>query len=704
LRSQDTRVVCVCGGYGFPLGSASSARILMIGKTLLSAGVPFHVIHCGPSPVAVNTARSGVYDGISFEYTTVLNRPHNRIVRAFIYFHAIAGLTVRLLSLWPQRRRTLIHLYVMMGPLNLYVGWLCRLIGLPVSQELCEWWPGVDVCGRFTHWLHKRSMFVRATGVLVISTEIERRVQLKKQQVNPALVIHRLPAIVDFDRFASAAPAPGPATFTYCGTWLNDICFCIAALALVQRAGHAAKLTIVGGSAQHRDAIYKFAAEQGVAAEDIILTGPVDEAGLAGRYRSAAALLLPMRDDDQSRTRMPNKLAEYLASGKPVVAGNIGELTGLLSDGENAFLSEPGSEQDFARAMMDALTDPVRAARIGAAGQAACKQHLDYCAHADALAHFVHRCIHQHNSRGEKRSPNPNMTRIYLKFRNWFCGCIALCLIAAGFVRRARRRAMLPGTVTAVYFHNPSQRLFRRCVEWLERHGYTFISHTDLIEILARRKAAPPGAVWLSFDDGFRQLLDSVIPTLRDRGIPATLFVPTGIVRGDGMFPWLTHPRARDAITVAELQQIAASPGISLGSHTVGHQVTRDLPAPDLLFELSTSKRDLETWTGSPVCSFSYPVGLFDGREKDVLVHCGYQLAVTTENCFITPGTDPYFVPRFSVGDNITFPEAICNLVGVWRPAIDPLVRLLQFFGPAADPLWRASGTAAVRSHSAHTS
>lgn len=649
----------------------------MIGKTLRSAGVDFHVLHCGPSPVPVNTQPAGSYEGITFEYTTGLKRPEDRLVRLLVYIRAVTVLTIRLMRMWPERRRTLVHLYVMIGPLNLYVGWLCTLLRIPVAQELCEWWPGVDVCDRFTRWLHKKSMFRRATGVLVISKEIERRALGKKAEVNPGLVIHRLPAIVDFARFASAPAAADCATFTYCGTWFNDICFCIEALAIVQRRGYATRLTIVGSSAEFAEEIYQFAARQGVGAEDIILTGCVDEAGLAACYRSALALLLPMRDDDQSRTRMPNKLAEYLAAGRPVVAGKIGELTGFLVDGDSAYLAEPGSESDFAGKMIEVIEDPERADRIGAAGQAACRKYLDYTVHAQPLAQFVHRCIQQQSRR--KRSAHLTMTRIYIFVRNLVCGLIALYLIAAGNVRRARKKAMSGGVVTSVYFHNPSKKLFRRCVDWLTKNGYRFISTRDLIEILRGEKTPPRGAVWLSFDDGFRSLQSNVIPLARERKIPVTLFIPTGIIENGGLFPWLPDKGSRHSLTVAELKAIAQYPEVTLGSHTVNHSVTRNLSENDLHAELADSKRTLLNWTGVEPNAFAYPVGRFRGNENTALERCGYTLAVTTENAFITSRTDPYFVPRFSIGDNITYPEAICNMVGVWRPVVDPLIR---FFYP----------------------
>ena len=110
MTPSGSRVVCVCGGFGFPLGSASSARIVMIGKTLRSAGVDFHVLHCGPSPVPVNTQPAGSYEGITFEYTTGLKRPEDRLVRLLVYIRAVTVLTIRLMRMWPERRRTLVHL------------------------------------------------------------------------------------------------------------------------------------------------------------------------------------------------------------------------------------------------------------------------------------------------------------------------------------------------------------------------------------------------------------------------------------------------------------------------------------------------------------------------------------------------------------------------------------------------------------------
>jgi peptidoglycan/xylan/chitin deacetylase (PgdA/CDA1 family) len=214
-----------------------------------------------------------------------------------------------------------------------------------------------------------------------------------------------------------------------------------------------------------------------------------------------------------------------------------------------------------------------------------------------------------------------------------------------------------------------------------------------LIEILHHKKPFPRGAVWISLDDGYREWLEDLLPVIRQYEVPITLFFPSGIVAGDGLFPWLhshsgndtgnadsdrrTKPQ-RDCITIEELKQIAAHPKVRIGGHSVSHELTTDCTDEKLRFEIGECKEALERWTGKTVRCFSYPAGRHDGRELQPLRKFGYSIAVTTEPAFVRPDTDPLLVPRFCVPDNVSFPEAICNMVGVWRPILEPIKTLLH--------------------------
>jgi len=283
------------------------------------------------------------------------------------------------------------------------------------------------------------------------------------------------------------------------------------------------------------------------------------------------------------------------------------------------------------------------------------------------------------------------MNRIGTIVRNFICGAIAVGVIATGKARRARQIALRGDVITPIYFHNPNKRLFARCIGWLARHGYTFISTQELIDILHHGKAIPRGAVWLSFDDGYKEWLEDVLPLVRDRHVPVTLFIPSGIVKNDGRLPWLHRDAAegsgvRDAVNVSELKSIAAYPEVTIGAHTVNHVVTANLAEEKTRLELGESQRALESLTGSTVKCFAYPEGRFDGRERKFLTEFGYRLAAATTVGFITRKSDPYVLPRFCVSDEIWFPEAICNMVGVWRPAIDPIMHFLGAQNKAAPP------------------
>jgi peptidoglycan/xylan/chitin deacetylase (PgdA/CDA1 family) len=275
--------------------------------------------------------------------------------------------------------------------------------------------------------------------------------------------------------------------------------------------------------------------------------------------------------------------------------------------------------------------------------------------------------------------------------------------------RRALQKALSGEVITPIYFHKPSKKLFEESILWLIRNGYTLIGMDELIEILRGQKPFPRGAAWISLDDGYREWFDDLLPVIRRHKVPVTLFIPTGIVAGDGVFPWLHEEKrsggslqrdtavpkdsARKSLTVEQLKQIAACPLVRIGGHTVNHNLTINCSDEELLYEIGECKRVLEQWTGTAVTSFAYPEGRYDGRERHPLAEFDYVMAATTIPSFIRPDTDPMLLPRFCVPDDVTLPEAICNMMGIWRPFLEPIKTLMNF---GAEPRPRQSRAAAA--------
>lgn len=297
------------------------------------------------------------------------------------------------------------------------------------------------------------------------------------------------------------------------------------------------------------------------------------------------------------------------------------------------------------------------------------------------------------------------------KLRNLFAAVFAFFLIILGFTRRAKAKAFEGKYITCIYFHNPGRKLFARCIRWLLKNNYTFISSTQLADILAGRVPLPAGAVWVSFDDGWKGNVENVIPVLKQYNVPATFFVSTGPIEGDGIFWWTLAEKnrnhlplkyrenidllwqiaeserktalselpkgmdgtiSRESMTVDDVKYISAASQVTIGSHTINHVITVNCTPTELELEIAGSKEKLESWTGKTVNTFAYPNGDLDGREAECLKKNNYILAAAAGNKLASSEDNVYNIPRLSVDDGF-FIEELCHMLGVWQQVVSKL-------------------------------
>jgi peptidoglycan/xylan/chitin deacetylase (PgdA/CDA1 family) len=107
-------------------------------------------------------------------------------------------------------------------------------------------------------------------------------------------------------------------------------------------------------------------------------------------------------------------------------------------------------------------------------------------------------------------------------------------------------------------------------------------------------------------------------------------------------------------MTVAELLELAALPGVAIGAHSMTHSMLSALPAVDQAYELGESRRVLEDILGRPVLFAAYPFGKPNdvARETCLLAaRAGYRAALTTRPGAVTPSSPALALPRLSVHD-----------------------------------------------------
>jgi len=121
-----------------------------------------------------------------------------------------------------------------------------------------------------------------------------------------------------------------------------------------------------------------------------------------GVLAGADVLVLPRSLGEFSQAGFPNKLGEYLASGRPVVVTKVGDIPNYLVDGQSAFLVDPDDCDAFARALVSALTDPAQAEVIGARGQAVARQLLASPMVARRIADFIAQLPPRHGAEQQR--------------------------------------------------------------------------------------------------------------------------------------------------------------------------------------------------------------------------------------------------------------------------------------------------------------
>ncbi|GAB6095180.1 hypothetical protein JCM14469_14320 [Desulfatiferula olefinivorans] len=368
-------VFCVCGGIGFPYGTASTRRVTLIGRALSESGLPFHVLHIGPSPFSANTLRSGQVEGISYDYLGPRVRwSDNRVGRSLCYILGGVSLLIRLLQ---RRRFGVVYCYYQGNVMNLWVFLICRALKIPVIQEASEWWPGTEYETLISRVLYRRIMFRLSAASLPISRAIALRIERLRK---PGHRTFSIPVLVDPDDtvhkretepIRHAAPV-----LLWCGMvdgYRRDVLFLVDALAaLTSPEGQAAALVVVGPCSEPmRQTLKDHAHMNGIDPDRVMVRGYVSEGELRGWCVSAQALLMPLWDDDRSRTRFPTKLGQYLAARRPVVTAPVGDVTGILPD-DAAYYYQPGSVRSLAGVLDRCLSDPKdaesrvrRATRIG---------------------------------------------------------------------------------------------------------------------------------------------------------------------------------------------------------------------------------------------------------------------------------------------------------------------------------------------------
>ena len=277
-------------------------------------------------------------------------------------------------------------------------------------------------------------------------------------------------------------------------------------------------------------------------------------------------------------------------------------------------------------------------------------------------------------------------------FRSLRASLIPLCL----------RHTVQRGRVTILVYHDPKPDAFRRQLSVLLRL-YSVVSLRDAVDALEAGsvRRLPKRPLVITFDDGHLGNY-GLLPMLREYGVPATVFVCTGIVGTSDDF-WfdavddserykripdaarlarLEHEtgasvevgeRKRAALSWTELREMSSL--VDAQSHTISHPILPWCEHDKAEREIAGSRVQLAEHLDGDVYAFAYPNGDYSDREIEMLRDAGYSVALTVDAGFNSPQTHRLRLRRLPVADDASASELIVKASGLWAFAMRALRR-----------------------------
>jgi peptidoglycan/xylan/chitin deacetylase (PgdA/CDA1 family) len=223
-------------------------------------------------------------------------------------------------------------------------------------------------------------------------------------------------------------------------------------------------------------------------------------------------------------------------------------------------------------------------------------------------------------------------------------------VLAYHHVGPRRRGARLKGLYV-------SPGLFRQQMAELHAEGFSAPRFEGVSSCAA--SGAAPRRVFLTFDDGFRDVFEHALPVLREHGFCSIQFLISDLLGETNKWQQPTGDISEPLMDDAQVKDWLAA-GQEIGSHTKTHPRLTQISPAAAREEITASKKSLEDRFGVPVEHFCYPYGDWNAAVRDLVQVAGYKTACTTRTGLNPAGTKPFELKRFTA----RYPSR--NLKALW--------------------------------------
>lgn len=184
-------------------------------------------------------------------------------------------------------------------------------------------------------------------------------------------------------------------------------------------------------------------------------------------------------------------------------------------------------------------------------------------------------------------------------------------------------------------------KLFLRQLTELKAAGFSTPEYSSLLQ------SVPEGrkVVFLTFDDGFRDVFDNAMEPMRLCAFRGIQFLVADLLGKTNEWQQRAGDVVEPLMDTMQIREWLAA-GHEIGSHTLTHPRLSQLPPAQAREEVSASRKKLEDLFGRPIRHFCYPYGDWNEPVRALVQEAGYETACTTGIGINQTDTPPFLLKR----------------------------------------------------------
>jgi glycosyltransferase involved in cell wall biosynthesis len=221
-----------------------------------------------------------------------------------------------------------------------------------------------------------------------ISQYLEESVKEKKSQ----LLSIKIPPLFDFNKFDFKQNIEKKSYFLYVGYagYIKPILKILDSFEIINDNSYYLYLILHGNLDEVENRIKKHPKK------DLIkLNTKLEYEALIQYMFDAKALLIPLEDSIKDIARFPNKISEYLATKRPIITTNYGEIKYYFKDQENALIADSDEPEEFSSKMEFVISNPQKSEEIGANGNKIGLKYFNNINYREPLITFISKLINK---------------------------------------------------------------------------------------------------------------------------------------------------------------------------------------------------------------------------------------------------------------------------------------------------------------------